>query len=773
MKQSSVCGWRRPSGLLVGCLLLSTAASISVVHGNTDLNSIAAASSLPCLTFQGTGGSLPTGAAPVPAAAATGDLAEAQTQLATLEQELQQMKPGSDEYVQLQGMLQQLKQALGAASAQLPPPIQAGKPTEAKALSVNQALGNLYTSLAYRVSPQAWKEFLTADALQDPAKAKVEALTAVARGRPLAAVATYLKVLEQHPKDADALYNLGSLAAFLNAPNEALALLGASEAAGGPSSTFYPAKAQVLTTRGYALMQLGNSSEAERVLNQAVSLAPELPEAQRNLAAALGNQGKCEASRKALVRGLRRNPTPPPSKPVKTTTSIPPTVPMPPPQGTDIETEVMARDFLDFSRGVVGKWPYFPVIAEPEEKAKLSRLTTAYNDWIHKNEPQLADAERLRDALFDASAYVISLASAPGQQINHRMAVALFAAVSQMYRDPVYAPLFQKQFEADTNYANTEEERLTRLKSKFSASQALLEKDLTACSTAKDQVFCQKKAKYDDMNRQCTDLKDWNHLWQGSISYLETTTRANVTELDRYLSTVSSYISEPRLLRFVQAHHQLMRKLWMGMVPDAINRHLSTLIVYQQPCLFVAGTPTPTPDETVGAYEPPADAGCQPTATLKAKALIFEVSGNCEKVGLEVSGELPWMDIGVFVSVEEQFSAGKQTPPTPKDKFLSSQGIIRPERIPQFGESQGSLSTFGVSVGVKESLGVGGTEVETKQGFYLTSDGKGNLADVGVKLETSASVGAEVDLGVGEIGIGLEFEGPGTSLSFVPSTVVP
>ncbi|MFC6667449.1 hypothetical protein ACFP9V_20295 [Deinococcus radiopugnans] len=62
-----------------------------------------------------------------------------------------------------------------------------------------------------------------------------------------------------------------------------------------------------------------------------------------------------------------------------------------------------------------------------------------------------------------------------------------------------------------------------------------------------------------------------------------------------------------------------------------------------------------------------------------------------------------------------------------------------------------------------------GNGATAKDGLYLTVDSTGKVVDFGIKGETSTSVGAEFNLGAVELGAGLEFEGPGSSVSFMPS----
>ena len=744
-------------------LVISTAGAAPVITGNIDLSTIPDPAGLPCLTFQGAS---PAGKATAPPPVSP-EQAEMQAQLAEMQADLADLAPGSAEYQQMKGLLDMAKQALGASAPRAAAP--AGKAIAFRKLSAKQAVGNLYTSLAYEVSPVAWQKFLNAGALADPNKARATATVAVIRGKPLAAVAAYLKVLEKRPNDPDALYNLGALAAFLNAPNEALALLAASEAKGGPTGTFYPPKAQLLSTRGYALMQVGQSAEAAKVLRAAVQLAPNLVEAHRNLAAALGNQGQCAQAKQSLARAYRRNPAAPTKAPPPSTPQVVDGTPADArPQNTRPlnETPVLARDVLDFSRGKVGKWPYFPVQVEPDEEARLDRMIAEYEVWTEQFSALEADYRRWHDGVFDSSNYIIGLALSGS--LSQPRSFLLWDAVRQyhFFPRPQNSAAEQLQAAAQTRYFRGEVDANLNLKRKVENSLDISNEAKKSCAKAKDISFCYKQAEYQDMTRRCQAVTTWNNLWRGSIASLEQPTRADVAEMDRYFTTVMSYTSETRLLAYQRAGLKIFRKQKMMIVPMAISEHLGDLSRNAGPCVFIKRNPPPSPNEALGAYSDPDDDPCRPRATAKAKAFFFEVSFNCEKVAFEIGVEVPFLDVGIFVNVEEKFSAGRQTPPNAKDRFLTGQGIVNPERIPQFGDpGQGQITTFGAGAGVKAGVSVAGSGVEGKAGFYVTGDGKGNLGDVGARVESSETVGVEV----GDIGVGVEFEGPGASVSFLPS----
>ncbi|WP_019011316.1 tetratricopeptide repeat protein [Deinococcus aquatilis] len=744
---------------LIWSLLTSPAHASSTVRGLMDLQKPLSTEQLPCPVFpkRPATGNVPSTSNP-----------QLQQQLALLEKQLAQLPPQSEGYKQMKAALDAIKQGVKQEQAAQP----TFKLLKYQKMSVVQALANLYVSLADHLSPEAWKAWVNNAELADRTKADKTAVVAVSKGQPLLAVAAYLKVLEQIPKDANALFNLGSLAASLGAPNEALALLDASQLQGGPRNTFYSPTAQLLTAKGYALMLVDRNKEAEQVLTQAVKLAPKLVEAQRNLAAALGNQGKCGAAKTAVARSKSRHTVPQKSAPP--TTSPPPspaTLPIPLPSGPQgSDTEYNLRDVLDFSRGKVGKWPYWATIFNPYDEAQLDRRQAEYATMQAsldiKNEAQ--QLPKVRQGVSDL------LLSVRNDALSGPRIRLLNTGQYQLFREARFKALYAQLGKDLATYQKNEQDAMRHLKDvEFANAQVQYDQAYRACDADSDGRYCRDKAEYDKNLRKCSSLVTWNNTWRGGSSFLAQSVRPLVEETDRFYTTVISYASEPRLLAELRLNHRIIRKAFIGTVPGYFVNHLSDLDRLNEPCLYIARTapPKPVPDDQMGSFTELTANGCAPVATATVKVMLVQFGMNCEKVSVEVAKEIPWLDIGAFISVERKASAGSQTPPTARDRFIKALGAgnVRPEKLPDFDKPKGQISIFTVTAGVSTSTSVAGNGVGAKDGVYLTVDSTGKIVDYGVKGETSTTVGAEMDLGIGEVGVGLEFEGIGGAISLLPS----
>lgn len=757
----------RMTWLTLGVLcapLSSSADAASTVRGLMDLHKPPPSDQLPCPIFP---------RRPVPGNASQATNPQMAQQLALLEKQLAQMPPQSEGYRQLRAALDALKAGLKQEQAARP----AVKVLEYRKLSVAQALANLYGSLADHLSPEAWKEWVENAALSDPDRADRAAVLAVSRGVPLLAVAAYLKVLEKTPKNADALFNLGSLAAVLGAPNEALALLDASQARGGPRNTFYPPAAQLLTARGYALMLVNRDREAEQLLTQAVKLAPRMAEAQRNLAAALGNQGKCGPARAAVARSSSRHTLPqksastsPAAQPSSASASPVP-LPIPIPAADQKEdTDYNLRDVLDFSRGTVGEWPYFATVFDPYDEAKLDRRAAEYEQMKGKLDPK-TDAAHLSQVQRGVANLLTSVRN---DRLSGPRIRLLHTGQFQLFRETRFTALYSKLGKDLATYQKNEQDAMTHLKGEFANADAQHDAAYRACDSATDNSYCRDKAEYDQKLKKCSSLVTWNNTWRGSSSFLTHSVRPLVEEIDLFYTTVISYASEPRLLAGLRLHHQMIRMTFISIVPGYFSQHLSTLDRMNEPCLYIARTmpPKPVPDDQMGVYTELVGNGCKPAATATAKVMLVQFGMNCEKVSVELAKTFPGTSVGLFANVERRASAGaRQGPPTTRDKFIKAIGAgnVRPQQLPEFGQQKSDVSIYTISAGVSSGTAVMGNGATAKDGLYLTVDSTGKVVDFGIKGETSTSVGAEFNLGAVELGAGLEFEGPGSSVSFMPS----
>ena len=248
-----------------------------------------------CPKFRGGAGE----AAPAakPAAPAPGSVpAEMQQAIAEIEKEMAGLDKNSPEYQQMKNLLDSMKGASkDVTSAQAAADAPGALPLKYVKLDYKTALVAVRARLEGSLSPKVWKVYQSNTAINDPGKARVAALQAMARGNRLAVAAILLRSLEKNPKDVTAMVNLAGVIAPMGAPNEALALLDEADRLDSLPKTAWGLnpKAVKLNARGYALLGVGKAKEAEAALQQALGLEPQLAEAGRNLAAALGEQGKC------------------------------------------------------------------------------------------------------------------------------------------------------------------------------------------------------------------------------------------------------------------------------------------------------------------------------------------------------------------------------------------------------------------------------------------------------------------------------------------------
>ena len=177
-------------------------------------------------------------------------------------------------------------------------------------MSLSQGLASILQKLDNVAGPGAMESFLAANAGQDPQQLSAWATAAMSNQAGVAAIGSLLAAHQNDPKNPMHLINAGGLAASLGMPNEGLALLDAADALGGANASpmGINGKAVALNNRGFALSQLGQWSQAQPVLTNAVSQEPLLAEARLNLGVAYLCQGDAATGEKYVRAGLHRTP---------------------------------------------------------------------------------------------------------------------------------------------------------------------------------------------------------------------------------------------------------------------------------------------------------------------------------------------------------------------------------------------------------------------------------------------------------------------------------
>src|SRR3954447_17561636 len=176
-------------------------------------------------------------------------------------------------------------------------------------LGAAKALAAARQLLVKKGGRRAVAKLLKARALAAPATAETDALAAIAAGKPGAALAALIPALQKHPKDPLLLASASVLMTDVGKPTEGLALadaaLKAHAGANGPMGISTAAVA--LNNRGLALLGLNRYDDAVAPLTQALSKAPLLAEARRNLAVAFLCSGRDALATTTYGDGLHRN----------------------------------------------------------------------------------------------------------------------------------------------------------------------------------------------------------------------------------------------------------------------------------------------------------------------------------------------------------------------------------------------------------------------------------------------------------------------------------
>ena len=120
-------------------------------------------------------------------------------------------------------------------------------------------------------------------------------------GRLMEADGYYRQVLDNNPKDKDALRLRGALAYQIGRPEAAAELLAAARKAD-------PKNPEVLTLLGLSLEGSGNPEGAEQAYRKALSLAPKSPEIWNNLGALLRETDRLEKAAEAFGRAVVLKP---------------------------------------------------------------------------------------------------------------------------------------------------------------------------------------------------------------------------------------------------------------------------------------------------------------------------------------------------------------------------------------------------------------------------------------------------------------------------------
>jgi tetratricopeptide (TPR) repeat protein len=179
----------------------------------------------------------------------------------------------------------------------------------ANPLTFSQAMTSIRQNLDQLAGAGALESLLANSAQTNQEILVATAVSAMADKNGAGALAALLAAHQNDPTNPAHLVNAAGAAALLGMPNEALALLDAADAMGGDfgSPMGIDGHALALNNRGFALLQLGQWSQAQTQLGNSLAMEPFMAEARLNLGIAHLCQGDSGNGEKAFRAGLIRS----------------------------------------------------------------------------------------------------------------------------------------------------------------------------------------------------------------------------------------------------------------------------------------------------------------------------------------------------------------------------------------------------------------------------------------------------------------------------------
>ncbi|HEV3420775.1 MAG TPA: tetratricopeptide repeat protein [Candidatus Acidoferrum sp.] len=198
-------------------------------------------------------------------------------------------------------------------SLQASSPLYCQNLSQPNSLTFTQAMTSIQQNLDLIAGAGALESVLASSTQTNQEILVATAVSAMAGKNGAGALAALLAAHQNDPTNPTHLVNAAGAAALLGMPNEALALLDAADAMGGDfgSPMGINGHALALNNRGFALLQLGQWSQAQTVLGNSLALEPFMAEARLNLGIAHLCQGDASTGEKAFRAGLIRPPVQP------------------------------------------------------------------------------------------------------------------------------------------------------------------------------------------------------------------------------------------------------------------------------------------------------------------------------------------------------------------------------------------------------------------------------------------------------------------------------
>ena len=547
----------------------------------------------------------------------------------------------------------------------------------AKSMTLGGALGKVEAFLKDRAGPDAVQKVAQSGQADTPKAAQELAAVGVAGNSPGLALASLMRAHGLEPGNGSHLVNLAAVATSVGLPNEALAFLDAAQTRDFRRPAMGVSQTAIsMVVRGQALVMTGRPGAAESLFKAARSAEPLLSEADAGLATI----EVCRGNDLVAARYVRKSRQRSQKKDTK----------------TPFEDVVRPEPELDIDLGQVTTMRSFPM---PETPAQGSAMNTQYEEMLQSLGAEMDAIGAEMDALEDHLRQTDDLRLPV--EIRRRDSIEMEA--TEVGDDPAVKGPLDRAWE--------KEQLLTAMNADFfggSTSQEhfkvldLHQEAADACTGADDGRACRLQK----MNETCRPALTAAHTqWRGLMSEIETLLEQHLVEYSSRVSALASNLEDEEAHRLLLLNIEFAEVvLYTGLVRDAEywTHHEQ---MYHEECVEPLETQTLAP----GQPEPVQSSGpCPPQiAAMNWVAVLgpTKMKVTCEKVTQEISHEvLPLLH--VFGEVSYEFRTGKLT------FFAGSKG--------------------------EGKLGV--VEGGFKSGIYLTSDGRGEISDVGWRVGPSASI---------------------------------
>ena len=557
----------------------------------------------------------------------------------------------------------------------------AGKPIPAT-LTLAQALANARTFVVGLAAQAAVNAFTRSSTATSAIQSRAAAVGMFADRKPVPALLALLRVHELQPTDPSILASIAALLNILGHPKEAYVI---SKAADAMKTTPLPAmgisgQATLLNNEGHALLGLRRWADAERVLRQAVTLAPELSEAKVNLAIALLCQQEDEDAVKFFRAGQYRRPY-----------HMVDVSPYPP-----FDTAPVASEVFDLSHGVTGT---LPAINIP-------------STW-DKNNGQPAEAiwAGLMQEWVDHLHYYYALEQKLESEIDwlhmdpraKRRFYQVVSAVYQVHSQPQIKPLYDK-------VDQIRDEIQHFLGTYFSGGNpptGTLWDLMQARNTWPECSGGTIEACNARWQRECSTMNASQHaIWLPLMQAYDQANRRLFAASYRFQSAVVANLADPKLHQLAMVY---VKEDWTEYEQILVRLNAWAVALRWSNC--PAEPPTENPKTDDGSLKNPT--ACAPElkgVKLSVKLGDFvKFSANCEQIGFEVATKSDILWVGLFAEGSFNFVNGSGT---------IFAGVKAGGKIP---ETQ--------------------TGVSAKEGFYLTV-GSSGIKDIGMRVTTTGAFGA-------------------------------